>query len=131
MSFKAGDILSFTAHDATFGMAKVLRIDTLEDLPTPEPVLHLLIYSVRNIFPPNLAHLAEAKPFIAHLPLFESAVVKSGCVHIGYQEVRADELDAYRVWRDAFFSGEAGIFNLPISEAIGIILEALGKKSKL
>jgi len=45
--------------------------------------------------------------------------------------VRADELDAYRVWQDAFFSGEAGIFNLPISEAIGIILEALGKKSKL
>lgn len=128
MTIKAGDIFSFTARDGSFGMVKTLRIDTLDDLPTPEPIVHLLVYSLRNIFPPNAAYLADAKPFIAHLPLMQSGVAQSGCMFIGYQEVSEPELEAYWIWREAFLAGEAGVFDLTIDDAIAAILEALGKR---
>ncbi|MFN3393861.1 MAG: hypothetical protein ACK41G_10975 [Candidatus Thermochlorobacter sp.] len=128
MTIKAGDIFSFTARDGSFGMVKTLRVDTLDDLPTPEPIVHLLVYSLRSIFPPNTAYLSDAKPFIAHLPLLQSGVAQSGCIFIGYQDVSDAELEAYWIWRDAFLAGKAGVFDLTIDDAIAAILEALGKR---
>ncbi|MFN3386871.1 MAG: hypothetical protein ACK42Y_09840 [Candidatus Thermochlorobacter sp.] len=128
MTIKAGDIFSFTARDGSFGMVKTLRVDTLDDLPTPEPIVHLLVYSPRSIFPPNAAYLSDAKPFIAHLPLLQSGVAQSGRIFIGYQDVSDAELEAYWIWRDAFLAGKAGVFDLTIDDAIAAILEALGKR---
>ncbi|KER09792.1 MAG: hypothetical protein HY22_09450 [[Candidatus Thermochlorobacteriaceae] bacterium GBChlB] len=127
MELKAGDIVSFVAKDATFGMAKLLRIDTHADLPVPQPVYHFLIYGLRNLFPPNAAYIQDAKPFIGHLPIMKDGVEKSGCVFIGFQDVDTTELDGYHIWREAFFAGEAGVFDLTLDEAIAVVLEALGK----
>jgi hypothetical protein len=125
---KAGDVVSFVSRDATFGMAKVLRIDTHEDLPVPQPVYHFLIYGLRNLFPPNAAYISDAKPFIGHLPILEEGVKKSACTVIGFQDVTESDLEGHRVWREAFFAGEAGVFDLALDEAIAVVLEALGKK---
>jgi hypothetical protein len=123
--FKPGDILSFVCKDGSFGMAKVLRVDTLDDLPVPQPVYHFAIYSLRNLFPPNAAYLPDAKVFIPHLPIMESGVKQSGATFIAYQDVSEHELDAYSIWKQAFFAGEAGIFELTIDEAVSIMIEAL------
>jgi hypothetical protein len=123
--FKPGDILSFVCKDGSFGMAKVLRVDTLDDLPVPQPVYHFAIYSLRNLFPPNAAYLPDAKVFIPHLPIMESGVKQSGATFIAFEEVSEQELEAYSVWKQAFFAGEAGIFELTIDEAISIMIEAL------
>jgi hypothetical protein len=123
--FKPGDILSFVCKDGSFGMAKVLRVDTLDDLPVPQPVYHFAIYSLRNLFPPNAAYLPDAKVFIPHLPIMESGVKQSGATFIAYQDVSKHELDAYSIWKQAFFAGEAGIFELTIDEAVSIMIEAL------
>ncbi|MBC8044213.1 MAG: hypothetical protein IAF08_12315 [Rhizobacter sp.] len=125
----AGDIVSFVCRDGSFGMAKVLKIDTSEALPVPQAVYHLLVYSYRNLFPPTAAHAAEAKPFIGHLPVMQSGIDQSDGVVITSAKVSGAELEGYDVWREAFFAGEAGIFELPIDEAIAIVLEALGKSS--
>jgi hypothetical protein len=106
-------------------MAKVLRVDTHENLPVPQPVYHFAIYSLRNLFPPNAAYLPDAKVFIPHLPIMESGVKQSGATFIAFEEVSEQELEAYSVWKQAFFAGEAGIFELTIDEAISIMIEAL------
>lgn len=123
--FKPGDIISFVCKDGSFGMAKVLRVDTHEDLPVPQPVYHFAIYSLRNLFPPNAAYLPDAKVFIPHLPIMESGVKQSDATFIAFEEVSEQELEAYSVWKQAFFAGEAGIFELTIDEAISIMIEAL------
>lgn len=126
MMFKPGDVVSFVCQDGSFGMAKILRIDTHDDLPVPQPVYHFLIYSLRNLFPPNAAYLPDAKVFIPHLPILESGVQQSGVTFIAYQDVSEAELDAYTIWKQAFFAGEAGIFELTIDEAISLMIEASG-----
>ncbi len=123
--FKPGDIISFVCKDGSFGMAKVLRIDTHEDLPVPQPVYHFAIYSLRNLFPPNVAYLPDAKIFIPHLPIMESGVKQSGATFIAFEDVSEQELEAYSIWKQAFFAGDAGIFELTIDEAISIMIEAL------
>ncbi len=123
--FKPGDIISFVCKDGSFGMAKVLRVDTHEDLPVPQPVYHFAIYSLRNLFPPNAAYLPDAKVFIPHLPIMESGVKQSGATFIAFEEVSEQEFEAYSIWKQAFFAGEAGIFDLTIDEAISIMIEAL------
>ncbi len=123
--FKPGDIISFVCKDGSFGMAKVLRVDTHEDLPIPQPVYHFAIYSLRNLFPPNAAYLPDAKIFIPHLPIMESGVKQSGATFIAFEEVSEQELEAYSIWKQAFFDGKAGIFELTIDEAISIMIEAL------
>ncbi|MDX2127598.1 MAG: hypothetical protein SFU91_01025 [Chloroherpetonaceae bacterium] len=126
-SFKAGDGIRFGSFEGTFGMAKILRIDqAVIDLPTPEPVYHLLVYSLRSIIPPSEAHFAEGKPFIGHLPLLESAFQKSNPEKIAETFVSQDELVAYERWEEAFYSGESGIFDIPLLEAVTIIVESLG-----
>lgn len=129
MMFKPGDIVSFVCKDSSFGMAKVLRVDTHDDLPVPQPVYHFLIYSLRNLFPPNASYLPDAKAFIAHLPIMESGVKQSGATFIAYQEISDSELEAYAIWKQAFFRGEAGIFELTIDEAVSIMIEASGFSS--
>lgn len=128
MTFKPGDVISFVCKDGSFGMAKLLRIDTHIDLPVPQPVYHFLIYSLRNIFPPNAAYLPDAKIFIPHLPIMESGVKQSGATFIAYQDIASQELEAYDIWKQAFFAGEAGVFDLAIDEAVAIMLEAFDKE---
>ncbi len=127
--FKPGDVVSFVCKDGSFGMAKLLRIDTHDDLPVPQPVYHFLIYSLRNIFPPNIAYLPDAKVFIPHLPILESGLKASGLTFIAYQDVTDAELEAYSIWKQAFFSGNAGVFDLTIDEAISIMIEAFRSSS--
>ncbi|MCS6989753.1 MAG: hypothetical protein NZM06_09595 [Chloroherpetonaceae bacterium] len=128
MTLKAGDVISFVCKDGSFGMAKLLRIDTFDDLPVPEPLYHFSIYSLRNVFPPNAAHLSDAKTFIPHLPILESGAKRSGATFVAFEEVSPKELEAYAIWKEAFFAGEAGVFDLTIDEAIALMLEALGNE---
>lgn len=125
--FDAGDVISFVCRDGSFGMAKVLKVETSGDLPVPQPVYHLLIYTLKNLFPPNAAYIDGAKPFIGHLPVLQAGIEKSGCVKIGTEAVGEREMEGYAVWREAFYAGDAGIFDLTIDEAVAIVLEALGK----
>ncbi len=127
--FKPGDVISFVCKDGSFGMAKVLRIDTHHDLPVPQPVYHFAIYSLRHLFLPNAAHVPDAKVFIPHLPIMESGVKLSGANFIAFEDVSEEELEAYSIWKQAFFAGEAGIFELTIDEAISIMLEALKSRT--
>lgn len=124
-ALKAGDIVRFVFQDGAFGMAKILKVDTADDLPVPEPICHFLIYSHRTALPPTAGHIFEAKPYIAHLPVFLSGAMKSKCAAIGFEEVTEEELEGYNMWSMAFLNGEAGIFNLPLDEAIGTLLEAM------
>jgi hypothetical protein len=125
MVFKSGDIISFTARDGSFGMAKVLKVDTHQELPVPQPVYHVLVYTYRNLIPPNATHLDGAKVFIPHLPILESGFRKSGALFIGFADTTDAELAAYTIWKDAFFSGAAGVFDLSIEEAFSVMLDAL------
>jgi hypothetical protein len=124
-ALKPGDVARFVCQDGAFGMAKILKVDTADDLPVPEPVYHFLIYSLRTALPPTAAYLPDAKPFIAHLPVFSSGAIKSQCTAIGFEEVSEEELEVYTLWQNAFLNGEAGVFNLPLDEAIGTLLEAI------
>lgn len=128
MTLKPGDVISFVCKDGAFGMAKLLRIDGADELPVPEPLYHFAIYASRYVFPPNAAHLPDAKIFVPHLPILESGAKRSGATFIAFEDVAPRELEAYEIWKEAFFAGESGVFDLPIDDALGLMLEALGKE---
>jgi hypothetical protein len=127
---KTGDVLSFICKDGSFGMCRILKIDTPDDLPVAQPVYHLAIYTLRSPFPPNAAYLPDANIFIGHLPIMQTGIEKSGCSVIATKTVVNGDLYPYAVWRDAFFQGEAGIFDVAIDEAVTLVIEALGKSNQ-
>jgi hypothetical protein len=86
------------------GDYRVVKILVLED-----GVVHLRLYADKfaerpfEVDPAELDHVAIHKSFgIAHLPLSteDFATWRPGVV--GHEAVRADELEGYEIWREAY-----------------------------
>jgi hypothetical protein len=56
--------------------------------------------------------------FIGHLPYTEDALAKSVTELVTTDPALPDFKEGYRLWKEAFDSGEAGAFEVPVSEAI-------------
>ncbi len=64
---------------------------------------------------------------IGHMPI-DAGILESSVTELVHQSVPLpDFTEGYEIWREAFDQGQAGVFDLPVSECVGFMEEVLGK----
>ncbi len=118
--FSEGQIWTYTTRP---GESKSrITIVRLDDDAEYGNIIHIYISDV-SIPNPNAP---EGKTtYIAHLPYAEETLEE--CV--GDLERVSDQLpdfqEGYRLWREAFDAGEAGVFMIPVAQAIDFVQESV------
>ena len=126
--FKEGDLLASKRDDGKYAINKVLRIDKVvlhagdyiniqgQSFQAPEEDF-LLIISM-SYGEDEFSSLEEArkaagkgawKVKMGHIPNRPPGAAH-GQIFVGNNPVKEDELDGYKLWKEAFSKGEAGIF---------------------
>lgn len=78
-------------------------------------IIHVYISDV-NI--PNPKAPQGKTSFIGHLPYAESSLAESVTKLVRTESSLPDFKEGYQLWREAFESGEAGVFEVAVAEAI-------------
>lgn len=63
---------------------------------------------------------------IGHMP-YQEAALRASLVAVESQSTAAPNLDGYKTWKDAFDQGEAGIWSIPLSEAISAMEKVINQ----
>ncbi len=72
-------------------------------------------------------HLAGGVKIIAHLPFAEGALRRSVVTLEGMRLPLPGYEEGYKTWKQAFDAGKAGIFTIPVAEAVEFMELALNK----
>lgn len=73
---------------------------------------------VADVDIPNPKAPGGKTSFIGHLPYAEQALRESVTELVGTADSLPDFEDGYKLWKRAFDNGEAGVFEVAVSEAI-------------
>ena len=111
--FSVGQVWTYATRDCEpDSRITIVRLDEDADFGT---IIHIFVSGVSI---PNTQAPGGVTTFIAHLPYSEEALEK--CVI--QLDKEASELpdyeSAYQLWRAAFESDEAGVFDDPVSQVI-------------
>jgi hypothetical protein len=98
----------------------VLKVESDLKLGT---IVHIAIDGVTIRNPSNPA---EPSRTIGHLPFQEKALTESVTTQDG-THAGAPDLEGYHTWKEAFDRSEAGIWTVPVAEAVGAMETALNK----
>jgi hypothetical protein len=118
--FAAGQTWTYkTRPEESDSRLTIVRIDDDAEYGT---IVHIFISDVAI---PN-ANAPEGKTtYIAHMPYAEESL--EDCVIA--MESESSELPAYeegyKLWREAFESGDAGVFTVPVVEAISFVEQSV------
>jgi hypothetical protein len=111
--FSIGQVWTYATRDCEpDSRITIVRLDEDADFGT---IIHIFVSGVSI---PNTQAPGGVTTFIAHLPYSEEALEK--CV-IQLDEETSELPDyesAYQLWRAAFESDEAGVFDDPVSQVI-------------
>tara|TARA_B110000495_G_scaffold189596_1_gene190814 strand:+ start:2342 stop:2713 length:372 start_codon:yes stop_codon:yes gene_type:complete len=111
--FSVGQVWTYATRDCEpDSRITIVRLDEDADFGT---IIHVFVSGVSI---PNTQAPGGVTTFIAHLPYSEEALEK--CV-IQLDEETSELPDyesAYQLWRAAFESDEAGVFDDPVSQVI-------------
>ncbi|MDA7858193.1 hypothetical protein N9B31_03660 [Mariniblastus sp.] len=111
--FSVGQIWTYTTRDCeTDSRMTIVRLDEDPDFGT---IVHVFVSGVSI---PNTQAPGGITTFIAHLPYSEEALEKCVLQLDGESTELPDYEEAYQLWRTAFESDEAGVFDDPVSEVI-------------
>lgn len=64
---------------------------------------------------------------VGHLPFAEEAIRKSGLKLLKEKVDLPEFKDGYRMWREAFDSGRAGVYSITVAEAVGVMETTLNR----
>ena len=111
--FSVGQIWTYATRDCEpNSRMTIVRLDE-------DPAFGTIVYVfVSGVSIPNAEAPGGVTTFIAHLPYSEEALEKCVLQLDGESSELPDYEDAYQLWRTAFESDEAGVFDDPVSEVI-------------
>lgn len=116
--FAAGQVWTYkTRPNETGSRLMVVRVDT--DDAEYGNIIHIYL---SDLDIPN-ANAPDGKTtFVNHMPYAEEILVESvEQLESENQPLPAGYEDGYRLWREAFENDEAGVFAIPVSEAIEFV----------
>ncbi|MEM1011841.1 MAG: hypothetical protein AAGI46_06430 [Planctomycetota bacterium] len=95
----------------------------LDSDPKLDTIVHVYIegVSIKNPHAPS-----GVGTEIGHLPFAEKAIDNSVLHHIGTRTL-PDFQEGYDTWREAFDSGQAGVFTITAAEAVDCMEQALNQ----
>lgn len=122
MEFKPGDICAFVDNEGYYGVLKILEIVQGSG---DQAIYNVAVYQELFEEIPHEEEVEHLHPYIGHFPIEERYFLSSQPNRIRQKEVSQRELDGFREWFKRWQKGEAGIFQLPISECISSISQSL------
>jgi len=95
----------------------VVRVDA--DDPEFGNIIHIYVSSLDI---PNASAAGGRTTFVNHMP-YEEEALKAAVLDLQSNDQPLPEgfEDGYRLWREAFENSEAGVFNIPVSDAIEFV----------
>ena len=111
--FSVGQVWKYKArpHEGESEIT-IVALDSDEDLGS---IVHIYVSDV-DIPNPNAP--GGKTLFIGHLPYAKEALRESVTELVGTADSLPDFEDGYKLWKSAFENGEAGVFEVAVSEAI-------------
>ena len=100
-----------------------LTIVGIDEDPKLGQILHIYVSDVdiKNAQAPN-----GKTVFIGHLPYAENALRESVTELLGTADSLPEFEDGYKLWKEAFDEGEAGVFDVAVAEAIAGVEQSIG-----
>jgi hypothetical protein len=92
-----------------------LTILKTESHPKLGGIIHIAVDGLRMKNPLASGGMSS---MVGHMP-YQEAALRASLVGVAGQSPDAPDLDGYKIWKDAFDQGKAGIWSIPLSEAIG------------
>ncbi|MGO4262198.1 hypothetical protein [Lysobacter sp. TAB13] len=113
-----GDICTYLRSDGSWGFFWVQRIDALPDGRDAMSLRKFDTHTSEEVLLEHAADVAELKTvrLLGHFPIVGTRVAEAAPRVIGRMPVREEDLEGYRIWREAFDKGEAGVFTLALEE---------------
>lgn len=118
--FKVGQVWSYqnrVGEDKS--MIRILKVENYEKLGI---VVHIAV---------NNLHIKDSNgnehDYISHLPFSKEALDKNVTTLNKEDEPLPDFKEGYESWKSAFDANEAGVWSIPVSEAMKYMEEALNK----
>jgi hypothetical protein len=116
---KTGDICTYQRSDRAWGFFWIVGID--EATNREERIFSLRKFDTHTeeeVLAGHTEDVAELAtlPLLGHFPIVESRVLEVQPRVLATKPVTEDDLDGYRIWREAFDQGQAGVFTLRIEE---------------
>ena len=69
-------------------------------------------------------HISAPSEGVSHMPFSEKALAQSDLYFVSdATNLGADWQEGFDVWNEAFLKGEAGVFSIPVSDAINLIFD--------
>lgn len=113
-----GDICTYLRSDGAWGFFWVQRIDALPDGRDALSLRKFDTHTAEEVLREHIEEVAELKSLrlLGHFPIVGTRVAEVEPRVIGHLPVRESDLEGYRIWREAFDKGEAGVFTLPLQD---------------
>ncbi|SFL00336.1 hypothetical protein [Lysobacter sp. cf310] len=117
-NLSVGDICTYLRSDGLWGFFWVQRIDPLPDGSAAMSLRKFDVNADDEVLAEHVDDVAELKglPLLGHFPIVDSRVFEAAPRVIGSMPVADEDLEGYRIWREAFDAGEAGVFTLALEE---------------
>lgn len=120
--YSTGQIWSYKTR--TGEESSTVLINKVEDDPKIGKIFHISVNDVHVINPDAPSGLSTNLP---HFPVSEITLEKSCLKITGHSESNPEYIEGYKIWREAFDAGEAGVFDISVAEIVGFIEETIAK----
>lgn len=122
VDLQVGQIWSYEARPGE--EASTLTILKIESDPVLGRIVHIRLDGLRVKAPAAPGGTTDT---VMHLPFSESSLRGSLRSPAGKAEPLPDFEEGYETWKSAFDEGEAGVFTVPVREAVGFIETTLSE----
>jgi hypothetical protein len=120
--YAEGQLWSFRARPGED--QATLLINRIEQHPKLGAIHHISVFGVRLDNPMAPGGVTTELP---HFPVSRETLDKS-CLELqGVRAPNPDYLRGYGEWREVFDAGRAGVFDIPVSEIVDIVQEAIAQ----
>ena len=119
--FSVGQVWKYkTRQNETASRITIVHIDSGD--PEYGNIIHIFISGVSI---PNPKAPEGETIYIGHMPYDEEALGKSVTEMESETKDLPDYEDGYRLWKKSFESSEAGVFEIPVLEAIDFVEQSI------
>ena len=123
--FEVGQIWQYkTRTNEPNSTLQILKIDKIKN----EEIIHIYVSGLK-LKNPNKEDGISSE--IGHLPISKDAFSKSVTKLVSIEKKIPDFIEGYTLWKNAFDNGNAGSFNVSVSEAVDFVEESLTNPQKV
>jgi hypothetical protein len=120
VSFHAGEVWRY--HTRAAEPDSTLTIVRVDEEPASGTIVHVHVDGLRITNPHHPTGFSDT---IGHMPFSEAAVAASVTERIGQADALPDFEEGYQTWRSAYDDGHAGVFTIPVAEAVEVMEQAI------